>query len=1071
MNPDQAVTQRIDTPARADHPEHVDLDHLFASAQPRTPTFAFGEEEEHRNPFASEEEEEHRNPGVGARSSSARSHGRREYAGASNATLQQLNETLRAIGTSGPQRVRDPLSDWAKKAALRGLKADSLIDPNLTPLQMLYKLAATRDLLPASADPAVAIEVMCARLSPITRQRMETRDREAFCGRNVVVWLRLLLRAHQMSETEISELLLTEHAERLAGEGAVAHLARFEALALISGSSLTIAMGRYTTAVLKNASWSRQELEREARTQELFFGMPAPKTPRDMLAIVESLDRKAPPAPPSAPKMQQAHTRVLQALVQLGAKLPQGTACATCSGDHATRDCLKGRPNRDKREREAAQRCSTCFRKHGPQCFFVETPEAAQKRAVFKEQRGVLLSANPAHVAQYGATLVDKDDSWSNLNKRFPAKGDKGNRQAKIRRIETLLSSEAGAMLLDQLEQLQNPAGEESNKPAGEASDYFAKFDDGVQVCAARSGAVLGVPAVPVELLTPKFEVFRRVERAGVLGPKFRLVDSGAQRSCVHPAVLPAEILARIEQADVTSASGFEGSVTTVLGKVRVDMRIGSSTAAVDLLVVPALDGELLLGMDAIVAFGIIIDGRERCVRLGNEKWPIPTSVEDAWISSVHSLRTQGAINLRLPYTVTVPAKSQVVVLTEGPSLGLPIGSTLEMMVGPVRSNAGQPRAVRCRQEGAAECKATFENSFLFTARGAARASVERITLAGREVARLLVPVVVANFGDEPLVIQQGERVAVSEELAANAPRVCKASMEIGDGDLTVSDVPTWEDADQKAFAAANVVSPPTPDDHSRKRLLELVELAVASTRQQPGVTDQMAAQLEELLTRTIVDRVKFDPDKKEVPMADVEPIVIQLRPGSRGVAEPRRVTSPEGERFKQQTEQGFLEMGIVEKCESSEWAAAVHLARKKNGDFRYCIDLRNLNRHVMAQAYPLPTCQELIDTLQGAQFFTTLDAVSGFWQMPLAPESRHLTAFRSARHGLLQMCRLPMGLLTASAEFQKRIEQVLAGMTWEICLCYVDDIVVYSKTWEEHLVALDRVLTRLTERRITINL
>ncbi len=204
---------------------------------------------------------------------------------------------------------------------------------------------------------------------------------------------------------------------------------------------------------------------------------------------------------------------------------------------------------------------------------------------------------------------------------------------------------------------------------------------------------------------------------------------------------------------------------------------------------------------------------------------------------------------------------------------------------------------------------------------------------------------------------------------------------------------------------------------------------------------------------------------------ANVEPVKIRLKHDAVPTMAPRRVTSAAGERFKAETEEGFIRMGIVEPCRWSAWASAVHLARKKNGEFRYCIDMRGLNKGVLAHAYPLPTCQELIDALHGATYFTTLDAKSGFWQFPLAEESRPLTAFRSVRHGLLQWKRLPMGLLTVSAEFQRRIEFILDGLTWQECLCYIDDIIVFSRSLEEHMLALDRVYERLANTNITINL
>ncbi len=296
------------SPARAtqqaDESAQDQYDHLFAQTPPSSLFSLEGERES--------------NPGIGTVRDSC--------ASTLDNTLRRLDGLLRAVLADRPSQ--DPFADWAKKATLKGLKRDSVIDPSLPPLQILYKLAATRDLLPTLADSSVTIAVLCARLATITRQRMESLDRNAFCGENVVVWLRLLLRAHHMSEAEIGQLLLTEHAERRPREGAAAHLARFEALSLVAGSTPKVVMGRYMATVLKNASWSRLELEREILIQEKLYGRPVLKTPRELFPIVEKLDGQASSLlskgsgashPESAVHVKQisASAKILDALAQV----------------------------------------------------------------------------------------------------------------------------------------------------------------------------------------------------------------------------------------------------------------------------------------------------------------------------------------------------------------------------------------------------------------------------------------------------------------------------------------------------------------------------------------------------------------------------------------------------------------------------------------------------------------------------------------------------------------------------------------------------------------------------------
>ena len=163
-----------------------------------------------------------------------------------------------------------------------------------------------------------------------------------------------------------------------------------------------------------------------------------------------------------------------------------------------------------------------------------------------------------------------------------------------------------------------------------------------------------------------------------------------------------------------------------------------------------------------------------------------------------------------------------------------------------------------------------------------------------------------------------------------------------------------------------------------------------------------------------------------------------------------------------------MLSSGVIEECESP-WASPVVLVRKKDGSIRYCVDYRKLNAVTIKDSYPLPLTQDCLDELSGSSWFSTLDLQSGYWQIEVDPNDRQKTAFAS-RSGLYQFKVMPFGLTNAPGTFERLMEKVLKALQYEICLIYIDDVIVKSQSFEGHLENLSLVFDRLRSAGLKLN-
>lgn len=178
--------------------------------------------------------------------------------------------------------------------------------------------------------------------------------------------------------------------------------------------------------------------------------------------------------------------------------------------------------------------------------------------------------------------------------------------------------------------------------------------------------------------------------------------------------------------------------------------------------------------------------------------------------------------------------------------------------------------------------------------------------------------------------------------------------------------------------------------------------------------------------------------------------------------------TSYQNQLFIKEEIQRLLKAGLIVPS-SSQWTSPVVVVEKKNGKKRLCVDYRKLNNVTKKDSYPLPRIDDMLETLSGTQWFSSLDLASGFWQVELEQKDREKSTFIT-RFGTYEFTVMPFGLCNAPATFQRLMDTVLRDILWQFVVVYIDDINIGSKTFEEHLVHLEQVFSRLEEAGLKLS-
>ena len=211
-----------------------------------------------------------------------------------------------------------------------------------------------------------------------------------------------------------------------------------------------------------------------------------------------------------------------------------------------------------------------------------------------------------------------------------------------------------------------------------------------------------------------------------------------------------------------------------------------------------------------------------------------------------------------------------------------------------------------------------------------------------------------------------------------------------------------------------------------------------------------------------------FSKSEWDLGKCDVTTHQIEIEPGSKPVKIPTRRMPLHYKEDLQKKIDVFLEKDIITPCHSP-YSAPAMLVPKKNGKLRLVIDYRLLNKQTIKSTWPIPSIEEIFDTLEGSAYFTSIDMSAGFYQVPMEESSQDYTAF-STPFGSFKRLRMPMGLTGSPPTFQCLVEKVLVGLTWKICVPYLDDIIIFSSNPEEPFERLQLVFHRFRAHNFKTN-
>ena len=342
-----------------------------------------------------------------------------------------------------------------------------------------------------------------------------------------------------------------------------------------------------------------------------------------------------------------------------------------------------------------------------------------------------------------------------------------------------------------------------------------------------------------------------------------------------------------------------------------------------------------------------------------------------------------------------------------------------------------------------------------------------------QEVAGKEIEVTVANYSKEPIIIPPGLKLGTAAKavignsislqhtrngLIASVDELIETDLE---DDLSCrSNTP--QESDMTQFGHKRSVQDSEYPESYQLKTGEVYTLP-------PGVSlENVPSEKIPLFVKLLKNRDEaFSKNALDLGTCNIIPHQIRLKDDDPINLPFRRIAPNLVQEVKQQLDE-MLRRGIIRKS-CSPYASAIVPVRKKNGSIRICIDYRRLNAKTIRDSFPLPRIQESLEALHGSVVFSSLDLAHGYFQVVMEPDSVPMTAFR-VPWGLFEFIRMPQGLVNSPATFQRTMEHLFGDLNLTELLIYLDDILVFSSTFEDHIARLDKVLGRLIGAGLKLN-
>jgi len=490
------------------------------------------------------------------------------------------------------------------------------------------------------------------------------------------------------------------------------------------------------------------------------------------------------------------------------------------------------------------------------------------------------------------------------------------------------------------------------------------------------------------------------------------LVDSGAMISCISRNVLQNCLPnAKIFNSRLTSITGVCGETHPVLGETSISLRLGDLELRQNFTILGTLHAKVILGIDFLRSHKVQTD-------FGKMTLTIPikpnTKVTNGFSQNPHV------------GSVTIPAfpdpNGSIVLATPTKEVIVPPHSEMVFSV---------------RVPGIPDNSTVLLEPVLSLGKNVTLSGSKSVCTVNNGVGLYMV----LNPTALPVFLKPSTKVAKAH-LLTNA---------------TINSLDT-----SKSASVHNISADSSSSQHWKDIVLDLgINLENTSLSKE---------QKEKLYCFLGENRDVFAKDLSELGQSDLQSHTIITKDENPISSGPYRL-NPTMRKHVDKALEEMLDYGIIEESNSPYHSPIVLVQKKGSPDYRFCVDFRALNRNTVPVSFPIPMVAEVFDTVADSQaeIFSCLDLRSGFWQVPLDPATKHKSAFITHR-GVFQFNRLPFGLSNSPKSFQSLMAKVLKGMNFKAALVYIDDVLIFSKNFNQHLEHLEQLFSNLRQANLKLH-